>query len=187
MTTLYRVRVALSGDAVAGGGLSTYYFRTVDGTAQQAATAVATLWVALEPQLNGALTWTSNSQVDTIETTTGKVTASTAVTNATGVGDSASERLPEATQLLVRLRTGVYQNGREVRGRLFIPGMTEANSSNGTPLGAMVTSINSAFATLVGTANANWVVYSPRYLNAFDVSSANCWGDEFAVLRSRRT
>lgn len=183
---LYRVRTALTGNAVAGGGVATHYFGTGAGTAQQAATAVATFWVAVEPWASDQLTWTTDAQVDLFDETTQTITGSTAVTNATGVGDSSSERLPEATQLLLQLRTGAFPAGREVRGRLFIPGMVEANSSNGTPVGGMVSAINSAAAALIASSNTQWVVNSPTRFTAYEVTSSNCWADEFAVLRSRR-
>lgn len=183
---LYRVRVNYTGTLINGTALSTFYFNDGGGTAQQAATAVATFMATCETTMCDEVTWTLDTEVDTVSLGDGTVSATAAVSSASGVGDStAAEPLPNVLQVLLRLRTGFFLGGREVRGRLFIPGFTEAMSTGGLPVAGNLAVIDGAAATLVASANAQWVVWSRQNGASADITAATCWG-RFAVLRSRR-
>jgi len=190
MADLYRVRVNFSG----GSGtpwLATHYFLGSAGSAQQAATAVGVFWGAVDALINSGHDWATELDVTTIESSTGALTAVTATTQQTGTGALATERLPQATQGLLQWRTGGILGGKELRGRTFIPGLTEASNDSGDVVAATVTAVQAAASTLIGTANADLVIWkrpNPSGAGNGGYSSAlvgSMWS-KFAVLRSRR-
>jgi hypothetical protein len=182
---MYRVRVAWNGPAGAP-FLSTHYFDLTGGTAQQAATAVGAFWGAVDALINNAYIWTTESDVATVNAATGQVTSATSTTPVIGSGASAATALPRASQALVRWTTGIYVGGRQIRGRTFIPGITESsNGTDGLFSPADVATVNAAGAALIADANSQLLVWSPTLGQANIVTGASTWGD-FAVLRSRR-
>jgi len=194
---MYRVRTVFSG--VQGSPwLSTFYFDDSGGTAQQAATAAGDFWNAVDVQILGAVTWTTQADVSTFDPITGILSDVTITTPATGIGGGGVEPLPFANQGLVRWRTGAFLHGRELRGRTFIPGVVEAANSNGQPLASWVTAVNAACAALVAHPNAQLMVWqrprpakvgppavSARPGAAWDAQSGSL-SSSWAVLRSRR-
>jgi hypothetical protein len=198
MTNIYRVRTDLLG--LPGlPGISTGYFLASGGTAQQAVSAWGNFWGAMFGlPLGNGLQANSQAQVDTLDDTNGQLVTSTVTVPTTQSSAAAGETLPWATQGLVRMRTGVVSSGREIRGRLFIPGQLESNSF-GSPLAAWITAVNTAGAALVSDANSVWCVWRRPKWNtppphttppdrngqAAPVATATAW-TQWAVLRSRR-
>lgn len=145
---------------------------------------IAEFWNALHFQMQSGLTIQVEGQVDSIDSTTGEVTSTTAPTAPAPVTGSASaDALPLSTQALVQLRTGVYFGGRELRGRMFIPGWTTGGNSGGRPTTSVRTLIGGEAQSLAD--DADQVVYSPTKREFADVSTTQVW-TEWAVLRSRR-
>lgn len=97
-------------------------------------------------------------------------------------GTDTSNFVTDATQVLLQLRTGFFVSGRELRGRLFLPGLRVT----GTTVGNLDPSIisdtedaaNAAFA-------ATMAVYSRTHHTFATIDHCNVWS-ELAVLRSRR-
>jgi len=183
--SIYRVRTSFSGVVVSGGGFSTLYFLDSGGSAQDASDAAGAFWNAVDARLNQNLTWATEPDVDELNVGTGALEGSNAVTPTSGVGASSTEAIPYASQGLLRLRTGVVAGGRELRGRVFIPGMTEADSSGGVVLAAAITAFDAAAASLISDSDSAWVVWSRTHGVAATVATASTW-NQFAVLRSRR-
>jgi hypothetical protein len=155
--------------------------------AQLAVDHVNQFYLAIGTLIDNAVTWTSGGTVEVIDPATGTLTGTFSVVPATGGGASTALALPQATQGVVQLRTGSFKNGREIRGRIFVPGLT---------VDALATSgdlTTGAQSTLAGAANA---------LQAWDAPALSVWSRaapsqavsvestavplEFAVLRSRR-
>lgn len=181
---MYRVRTGFLG--VQGSPwLNTLYFDDGGGTAQQAATAAGAFWEACDNMMKTDVAWATEADVALIDEATGQTTGITTTTPVTGVGDDSGNILPFATQGLARLRTGVFYNGREVRGRIFIPGTTETYQNSGRPDAAFTGTVDAAITALVGSANAQLVVWSRTQQLSAVVSGGSCWS-QFAVLRSRR-
>lgn len=187
---MYRVRVTFTG----GSGvpwLATHYFREAGGTAQQAATAVGTFWGAVDAFINSGTDWTTEADVSLIDDATGQLTGVQSTTPVTGTGGSAVERLPQQDQILVRWRTGSTVNGRELRGRTFIPGVIEDTNDAGDVLAATRATILTAAQALITDANSVLLTWHrPTSPGAADgseaiVTTASVW-QRFAVLRSRR-
>jgi len=181
---MYRVRTEFRGMQGAP-WLSTMFFEEGVGTAQDCIDAVGTFWGAVDAGIDSEVDWATLPDVEAVSAVTGLVTGVTTTTPATGTGASATQALPFASQGLLRWRTGVYINGREVRGRTFIPGIVVSNNDNGGVLAAYQTTVNNAAAALIATSDANLQIWTRANNNAATVTSGSMW-NQFAVLRSRR-
>lgn len=184
MVAMFRVKTEFTG--LAGSpGLNQLYFTASVGTPALVTVAVGNFWDDALGQSGSALNYEVLPDVDIVESTTGQITSVVAGTGSSGSGGGAGQELPPATQALLRLRTGVFENGREIRGKVFVPGVTEAGSDSGTVSPAVQSAIQGAFDALMANTNANWLVYSRKNFSAASVSSGSVW-NQFAVLRSRR-
>jgi len=182
---LWRVRTTFTGPMVVGGGVQDFYFDSNVGTTQDAVDAAHTFWTAAHDCFRVDTIAHFPSEV-TILGANGVITGIDSVTapgNVSGVDDS--DPLPPQTQMLVRWRTGQFSNGREVRGRTFIPSAGEATSFLGAPTASRVAALAAAANTLVTDTSAQLVVWSRTHQVAFPVDSSSVWS-KFATLRSRR-
>jgi hypothetical protein len=170
---------------VNGGGVNTLYFDSTTSTVAQAHAKVATFWQSVRNYMSTTLSYTVDGQVDTIDPASGLTVGTSSVASVSQVGADPGDPLPPYVQALIRLRTGVYNGGREVRGRIFIPGMVETSNLNGVPVAAMITAYNGYAATLASTPTAILSVYSKTKGVEETVSSTSTW-TKWAMLRSRR-
>lgn len=184
---MIRIRSAWT-ESPGGPGVTTQYFGgSTSGEAVAAANAVRNFWFQLENILSDQYTVNVEDDVEQIDPVTGQIQQVFNAPTAPVAFTSTQHPLPNATQGLIRLRTGQYVAGRELRGRLFLPGATEDRNTAGN--------VDAAFITLI---NGNWtfaygglpstnrpVVWSPTHGQLAGVTSATMW-DEWAVLRSRR-
>lgn len=182
---MYRVRAVWTG--VAGSPYySNFYFTEEGGTAAQARLAVATFLSSIRSVVADNVTYVVENEVPVIDEATGdviRVDFDAVVHSA--AGQSTATMLPLSNQMLLRLRTGVFIGGREIRGRFFIPGQVVTSANDGTVLLATATAVQGFAATLIGSANAQWVVYAKTKGTYAVINAANVW-NQFAVLTSRR-
>lgn len=162
---------------------SQLYFDAGGQTAQQAADAVAAFWNDLEGHMGDGLTWEVVTPVDVVNPVNGQITSQEAVTPDSGAGTISTNILPPSSQGLVQLRTGVFVGGRELRGRVFIPGATENDSSGRVPESTYTNDVTAAANTL--RTSASWVVWSRTHGQWQGVQSS-VLAQYWAVLRSRR-
>lgn len=182
---MWRVRASWTG-GIGGPYLTTTYFDSIAGTAPNANAALGAFLVAVRSLVSTTISMATLPQVDEVDATTGNVISSTAVTPVSTTGTGAGDVLPPAAQGLCQLHTGIYLNGREVRGRLFLPGMLESNSTLGVPTAGSITTVNTSLASFIADANSVWGVYSRRNHSFHTISSAIQWA-VWAQLRSRRS
>jgi hypothetical protein len=195
---MYRVTTTFSGVPVAGGGVNRLYFSTGGGTAQQAATAVVTWWNGVKDVIDDGLTMTVSSTVDTVNIENGDLEGQDAVTGSVITGTASEDPLPPQIQGVVRLLTGSFSHGSQIRGRIYIPGLTEGDTLGGTWQSTRAGLVTTAAAALIASANAELVVWRrPIVFNPptetrdsrdgefAGVTSAALW-EKFASLRSRR-
>jgi hypothetical protein len=123
--------------------------------------------------------------VETYLVSTGQPAAVVSTTPVTGTGTQSLDMIPIASQSLLRLRTGVYTNGRELRGRVFLPGATVSSNVGGAPSSGLQSTMTSAGQTLLADGTCAWAVYSRVHKVAEQVASTSVWA-EYAQLRSRR-
>lgn len=177
----YRIRTVFTG--VPGTPyISNFYFDAgTVGDASAAAAATYDFWNAVDANMTSACTWLVDNDVPLFtnpETIAGWET----VSGGTGTGLKSDEQMPRANQLLVQWSTGVVFNNRRVRGRTFIPALTQDANFNGAVLPAVQATTDAAATALIGAG----LVVASRASNAFhSVNGADVWG-QFAVLRSRR-
>lgn len=185
MTLLYRVRTVFSG-APGTPYLSTLYLEKGATTAQSAANAVGGFWGAVDAVMATTITWSTEPEVVTIDDATGSPTAVDQTTPTTGTGASATQQLPRASQGLIRWRTGVFIGAKEIRGRCFLPGLTESgNAVDGQLEAATVATLNAAATAYIATVGVSPHVYSRAHATSAPISAGSAW-NQFATLRSRR-
>lgn len=150
--------------------------------AEAAATAAVNWWAAVSVRISNTLTFQVEPEVLEVDSTGSTVAAYVVPTRPEVKGTETADPLPWSTQGLVRLRTGVYVAGREVRGRIFIPGMTELGNTGGRPTASARTIIDAAAAVLADNDPALQVLGAagPQV-----VAGASMW-NEWAYLSSRR-
>lgn len=183
--SIYKVRSIWSGGP-GGEGVTTTYWDPAAGTPQDAVTAIEDFWTDVRTVVGGGWNVRTDSVVLTMDEATGQITAGTGVTVATVTFGDGNDPLPPATQGLVQLRTGAYVGGREVRGRIFIPGPTENENTNGVPKSTYLSVVNTACTNaLINALDATLMVYSAAHGVAEPVTAASLWS-KWAVLRSRR-
>lgn len=184
MPDLYRVQLVSTG--VAGSPYyTTFHFLASGGSASQAATDAAGFWAVVDGYMDSSLTWDLDTDVEVIDSATGNIVSVQNVSPASGTGGATGDMLPPSNQALVRWRTGQFVGGREIRGKTFLPAMSELNSAEGQPATAMITGIENAALALVSSPNSTLVVYSRKNAQAATVTVGSMW-NQFAVLRSRR-
>jgi len=187
------VRTLISGANVQGGGVSTFAFEdpVSDAAATDLLAELQVFWGDVSQMLDEDVTLTMEDNPAQYVASTGvlqNVYSATAPAAVTGVqpGDS----VPRASQALIRWATAEIINGRRLRGRTFIPGITSTLTTDAGGLdGGAVAQLAQAANDFIDAAPAPMVVWH-RPVNGAGgstglVTIASVW-DQFAVLRSRR-
>lgn len=164
-----------------------HYFTNADDQdgADQSVAAVQGFWDALDGLQANEVVGTIESLVSQINPVTGDLTGVWSTAGGSWQGDSAGQLLPVGTAALVQYRTGTFANGREIRGKTFVPGFTEdTNTPTGTPGASTQAALVTAANVLIG-ADPSFCVYSLMNHQAAIVTSATAW-NKYAFLQSRR-
>jgi len=148
-----------------------------------AVAAVGDFWDDLKGLIATDVQWAIDDEVLELNSA-GQVTNSFTIAGPTGAGTSTSALLPVASQLLVQWRTGLYQAGREIRGRTFVPGVVVGNNVDGKVGTTTRGIVDAACIAYVGTA-ATPAVWSKKNSTVTPISAGFCW-EQFAMLTSRR-
>lgn len=156
------------------------------GVADAAIAAVEDFWVAGRNYIKSGSLISCDGVSTIINSSTGQPTGLLQSTAWSTSGLDTGQPLPPATQGLVRWRTGVFVGGREIRGRTFLPGVTETYSTTGQPDSAYTSAWATAAAALVADAGCELAVWSRAHQQVATVTASNVWTSNFAVLRSRR-
>lgn len=186
MTTLYRVRIVATGP-VGSPWINTWFFNESSGSAQDAVNATGLFYTHLSAgAFRDDMTWATEPDVSLINDDTGEIIGVDSTSPYSLVGTSVTDAVPTVAQVLLRLRTGTFINGRELRGRLFIPGITETrNDAIGDVDSVLVAAVNDAADEVIDDANSEWRVYSRTHSTSRAVAVGSCWS-KWAVMRSRR-
>jgi len=174
------------------------FHSTGSGTVQQAADAVAAFWGAADAFMDNSTSWVIDPTVVEFTEDQGANVAFHTVSTGSGTGATNAVSLPYATQALIRLYTGQVVNSHQVRGRIFVPGITQNNLGEGVANAALITGLNTAAAALIADANSELVVWSrpvdaehatensPMRDGSTHVVTTASTSTQFAVLTSRR-
>jgi hypothetical protein len=147
--------------------------------------AVGAFWGAVDALMNTGVTWATEAEVEIVDPITGDITGTLVTTPQTGAGATVTELLPRIAQAVVRWRTGIFVAGREVRGRTFIPGLTELANTTGQLTPATQTTIQTAADTLNGVVGPTLNIWSRTHGVTHPVATASVWS-QFSYLGSRR-
>lgn len=185
MTNLYRARVVSTG--IAGTPyLSTFYFTESGNTPSQVQAALVAYLDTLAPFVNDELDMSIEPYLDVLDDATGEMSGREAIAAYTKSGSALGEPLARATQGLIRLGTGNFVAGRELRGKIFVPGPTQTANNDGQTHADYRAGLEAAVAELMLEANGVVLrVWSKTHGISWAAEDASAWS-EFAVLRSRR-
>lgn len=184
MANLYRIRTAFTGALVTGGGVNNLYFQEAAGEGVDAQSAVADFWSDMAEDISVYVEWTVEPSIAVIDVATGAIVDEIQGTTHLSGGTQTGDPLPPVIQGLAQWRSDLFVAGRRLRGRTFLPGMVESNSS-GSPTAALQGRVEERMATLAGAADTQLHVWSKTHGVSSLVTGWTMWG-KFAELRSRR-
>lgn len=189
MATILRVRTSFAGTMPGLPYLGTFYFASLGDPITEAASAVTatgTFWNAVDAQFPDELSWSVQPDVAFINEVNGElVQLVTVAAPPSGVGTQTDEFLPTANQALLTWNTGQVVGGRLLKGKTFVPGITEAQVSNGALMSFYRTVVNNAAAALIADVSTSLMVWS-RKNGTSRAATAGTTATKVAVLRSRR-
>lgn len=183
MATISRVQTVLTGVAGSPYYQSLYFPFTVEP--EDAVAAANDLWEIFASYVSDNVAWLVDGVVVNLNDATGEIIGSVSVDGITGAGTSVQEELPSSTQVLVQWRTGVYVGGREIRGRTFVPAITEPNNEDGHFNETGRSELSDAIALWLGGLAEAPLIWSRAHGQSAPIAAAQVWS-QFAVLRSRR-
>lgn len=178
-----------TGPRMPGGMVSVMYFTDEQQIAAQRA-ALSQLWTDAGMVLHDSIHWNVETTGRVVSMATGQTIGLwTDSPGYSGSGNhSAGSPVANATQALIQWRTGVYQNGREARGRTFVPGLSTTALHQGEMTPASQNALQAAVDLFVSTVPSFCIFSRPKGLATGStnyVTAGTVWR-EFAVLRSRR-
>lgn len=192
MGNLFRTRVAWTGSAVVGGGLSTFFSDNL-ATAANISPALNTYFNAIKSYFPNTVTWNIPNGGDLIDTATGALTGSWTSGGAYTVVGTSANTYASGVGARVSWNTSTISWARRVRGSMYLVPITSNQfETDGSLSNAMVTAVNTACTTLLATAGYSGVVWlRPNPLKARVGSIAGITTgtvkDTPSWLRSRRT
>nr|CRY97441.1 hypothetical protein [uncultured prokaryote] len=183
---MIRLRVLTTG--VAGTpGYSNFYFggdTTADAT--DARTRVLAFYTAIKGHFGNTVSWQVDTDVPVIDTVTGNILEVLTVAAGSAQGSGSGTLIPLVAQIMVRLKTGVFDGGRQIQGRLNLSYAVDDVLTTSGAVGTIVrTPLDAAANTLIGTGANRWGIYSRKAEAFVPISTASTWSS-FASLRSRR-
>lgn len=178
---MLRVRINWTG---LNSGFSVLHFGDAAGNEQIVADATEDWLDLVRAQMATVQNMRVDPEIEEVDPATGQVTGVATATTITKTGTQAGEPVPQVSQALVRWRTGAFINGREVRGRTFLPGLSRGTITIGGELSGVASlAIGNASTAFVAASGIG--VWSPARATFQLASTASVW-NEFAVMRSRR-
>jgi len=184
---MLRVRTVMTGVAGSPYYSNLYFGGTTLGEAFAAVEAVDNFWIANQALICTPLVWDIEPDVAQIDPATGQIIAMHATAGDNGLFAGSGEAAPTSSQLLCRFFTGQYRNGRQVRGRMYMPYLVITIIDDGRVLASAAALVVGRLNDLLTEASAagGLVVYSRTHGEEFPVTAASVW-NELAVQRSRR-
>lgn len=189
MANIMRIRVAVTGSAVVGPSVSTFFW---DAAFTGGPAAIRAFYDAVKSVLPTSTTWTVASSGDILDSASGALigtwaeAAGAAVTGTDGTGwiDGVGIRVKWLT-------SGVRNNRRVVGATFLVPSGKGGFSGNGQPDGTTQATVQSAAAALVTASAGHMRIWGRPHEGASDgvssvVTAASASG-EVSWLRSRRT
>lgn len=182
--SMFRLRSVFTGVAGCPWYVNTHHEGTISSEAEAAATALQAFWQTQQATIPGPIRVDIEQTAVVIDPATGLQTGQLPVSAHSVSFSSSGAGLPHQVQALIRLGTGSYEGGRQIKGRIFVPGLiTGASTGQGTLNANVITSLQAAATTL--STDSKLVIYSKKNKSATRVQTVSVW-DQFATLRTRR-
>lgn len=180
------VRVHFSGGPSADWYSSMHIDRLLGGSAQTSADAVRAFWDAMKAAICNDIAIRIDPNVTVVNPTSGEPEGIETVTTTAVSGGDTTDPLPWQTQGLIYWNTGTWVNGRQVRGRTFVPGPCESsNTSTGLPESGYLSALAAGAAIFTGSSTCVPSVFSRAHSNMYPVVGATVQG-QWALMRTRR-
>lgn len=154
------------------------------GEADAAVAATGAFWGAVDQLMKSTVVWSTLPDVLFLGDD-GVAANAYSTTPQTGAGALTTDLLPIADQAVVRLLTGTFIGGRQLRGRIFVPGLCLSSNTNGALSTSSALVITTAGNTLNAATAPALGVWSRVNATTEVVSGISVWS-QFGVLRSRR-
>lgn len=167
---------------------SNTYHTLVGGSGQGVVDAVRDFWTNLAPSIDNAITVTVEGDTALVDDVSGAITGIDSVVARTLAGSSVANALPPATQGILHTFTGTFVGGRQLRGKIFIPGLVvTVADSIGAPTAALKTALLTQGALLVANTSGPGPLRVWSRTNGISaVVNSVTTPSKFGVLRSRR-
>lgn len=186
MALMYRVKTLFTGESGAPYYNQTYWAESVFYDAAGATSAIHDFWDDMKGLLTSSLTISWPDPVDLVDIDTGAITGTTTSSPSSVVGTNSAPVLPFSTQGLAVFLTGQYVAGRQLIGRMNIPGLCTDSLSSGqfqeSNRGDTASRIEALSASGL---EKTMLVYSPTHHVVAPITASRV-NIKFAVLRSRR-
>jgi hypothetical protein len=187
-TLIRKVDVLWTG--LAGGPYYTqFFFGHEPSQATPIAAALRTTLFGFNVRLMSPMIAAIQPEQVVIDTATGKPTATEVAAAQTDVAfGGTGTTLPTVDQVVMRLKTAVFNGGRRLQGRIFLPGIPSGGNNLGRLDSVYKSSFDASFGNLItNTATiGKFAVWSRKNHMWASVESATAWS-EFGIMRSRRT
>lgn len=186
MVSMLRLRYVWTGVAGTPWYTNFYVEGLAASAAENAADEIDIFWKGLSFQFSNQLAVTLDPFVVSISPSSGEIVDGFSILPRPQVqGQESSSLLPRQSQALATWSTGVYLGGRQIKGRTFLGGFTEAaNDFAGVILETYRANMEDALQTLVDS-DANLVVWSKKNGIAAPITSVAVKA-EWATMNSRR-
>lgn len=162
------------------------YFDQAAGTAQQAADAWRAFLGTTAGNHQTPYAFQPITVVDLVDPVDGDLLGTANVSVGSLQFTSTTFSLPASNQVVVGWRTGVYINGREVRGRTNIARIPVSGAdAQGAVNPTLATTIQGRITTLLSNATADFVLWSKKN-GTWETVTSGYTAANFGVLRSRR-
>lgn len=186
MGNIWRIRTEITGGVGGTPYVSTMYFGTGLYVLDDALSAVGDFWTGVKGQMSTASSITVSGSADVIDDATGDlVGVESGTPPGTMIGGSSGDPCPPATQALIQWQTSTVVAGRVLRGRTFIPNITENDATGGKPSNDLKSAYLSAAQALIDDVGSEFRIWSRAHGQSALATGRSVWS-EFAVLRSRR-
>lgn len=189
MTEIMRLRATLSGSAVPGGGVSTFYTSAPDFTGMPG--AVKAFYASMVASCPSDLTVTVPNTADVLDVATGAIVGAVSSTGGGTVNMTGGGAYVMGTGARITWTTAGIVAGRRVRGTTFVVPITSGNFEGAGQIGeGFRTGLQGWADTLRGAIPASMVIWSRPVLGRpgtiHDVTGTLI-PDKVSWLRTRRT
>lgn len=189
MTSLHRVVIQWQGPMVKGAAVSVLHYSASEGGSPPVA-ALVSAFTAVKNYFPLGMSWTIPGSGDTIDDTTGELTAVWTATGGATVAAAGSGNCAAGVGACIGWSTGGIVNGRKLRGRTFLVPLTYGAYDGDGTIEATTLGNLRTFANAVQASGPLAVWHRPTSATATDGNSygviANKVNDKVAILTSRR-